>query len=178
MAASFKGKLLVASPQLLDPNFYRTVLLVFEHDENGALGVILNRPTEESVHDHLPAWDGLVADPAVIFIGGPVSNEIAIGVTRRTDIDDEWSRAFDDVAFVDLDLPPEESSDPVRVYSGYAGWEADQLEVELALDSWFVVDAEPEDVFGDPRGLWSRVLRRQPGRLRLFADFPHDLTSN
>jgi len=180
MAASFSGKLLVANPEMRDPNFYRTVGLLFEHGEDGAFGTVLNRPTDELVVDHVPTWQGHLADPPVVFIGGPVRNEIAVGVAEWHNPPEEWTILFAGVGFVDLTDPPDSASSPqrVRVYSGYSGWDSGQLEVELAIDSWFIIDPVVDDVFGDPEGLWSRVLRRQPGRLSLFAEYPHDLSSN
>jgi putative transcriptional regulator len=180
LAVSFRGKLLVASPRLLDPNFYRTVVLLFEHDDDGALGVVLNRPTEETLEHHLPAWATLATDPAVVFVGGPVQNEIAVGVAEWGTGPEEWLRAFGDIGFYDLSAPPgtQDGLGRIRVFSGYAGWDAGQLEVELAVDSWFIVDPDPDDVFGVPTDLWERVLRRQPGNLSMYAQFPHDLSSN
>jgi putative transcriptional regulator len=179
MAESFSGKLLVASPLLQDPNFYRTVVFLFEHGEDGAVGTVLNRPSEESASEHVPAWHDLIAVPDVVFVGGPVSNEIAIGVAE---FDDDATDAVQPVGigFVDLTDPPDPDRRPhrIRVFSGYSGWGAGQLEVELAVDSWFIVEATPEDVFGDPAELWSRVLRRQPGRISLYAQFPDDITLN
>jgi putative transcriptional regulator len=179
MAASLKGKLLVASPLLQDPNFYRTVVLLFEHGEDGALGTVLNRPTTESANDHLPGWSQLICEPDVVFIGGPVRNEIAIGVAEFEDREADGA-LFAGIGFIDLSEPPEPESAPlrVRVFSGYSGWDTGQLEVELAVDSWFVVDATADDVFGDPEGLWSRVLKRQAGRLSLYAQYPDDLSLN
>ncbi len=181
MAASFTGKLLVANPEMRDPNFYRTVVLVFEHGEDGALGTILNRPTEESAAEHLPAWAELFAEPAVVYVGGPVNNEIAVGVAEWSDATDSGGgNLFSGVGFIDLtDAPdPEALPERVRVYAGYSGWDAGQLEVELAIDSWFILDPIVADVFGDPADLWVRVLRRQPGRLRVYAQYPHDLSTN
>lgn len=180
MVASFTGKLLVANPEMRDPNFYRTVVLLFEHGEEGALGTVLNRPTDELVAEHVPAWSEKLADPPVVFVGGPVRNEIAVGVAEWSDPPQHWSALFSDIGFVDLTDPPDAETAPqrVRVFSGYSGWDAGQLEVELAVDSWFVVDPIVDDVFGDPTDLWSRVLGRQPGRLSLYARYPHDLSSN
>jgi putative transcriptional regulator len=180
MAASFTGKLLVAHPEMRDPNFYRSVVLLFEHGADGALGTVLNRPTDDLVAEHLPAWEGHVADPPVVFIGGPVRNEIAVGVGEWPDAPDEWVSMFAAVGFIDLTDSPDPVSSPerIRVYSGYSGWDAGQLEVELAIDSWFIVDPVIEDIFGDPGELWSRVLQRQPGRLSLYARYPHDLSDN
>ena len=180
MSASFTGKLLVAHPEMRDPNFYRTVVLLFEHSEDGAFGAVLNRPTDEVVTDHVPAWEHLLAEPPVVFIGGPVRNEIAVGVAEWPDAPEEWTSLFAEIGFVDLTDPPDADDPPlrVRVYSGYSGWDAGQLEVELAIDSWFIVDPVVDDVLGDPEDLWRRVLQRQPGRLALYAQYPHDLANN
>lgn len=180
MAASFTGKLLVAHPEMRDPNFYRTVVLLFEHSADGAFGAVLNRPTDEAVIDHVPAWEDYLADPPVVFIGGPVRNEVAVGVAEWPDPPLEWSSLFAEIGFIDLTDPPDPDRAPkrVRVYSGYSGWDAGQLEVELAIDSWFILDPLVDDVFGDPEDLWRRVLLRQSGRLRLYAQYPHDLESN
>ena len=181
MAASYTGKLLVANPQLEDPNFYRTVVLLFEHGEDGAFGTILNRPTDEAAADHLPEWKALMADPPVVFVGGPVRNEIAVGVAEwSSDEEAEGISLFSGIGFIDLTDPPDATGAPkrVRVYSGYSGWDAGQLEVELAVDSWFIVDPVVDDVFGDPHDLWARVLARQSGRLSLYARYPDNLSLN
>lgn len=181
MAASFTGKLLVANPQLVDPNFYRTVILLFEHGEDGAFGTVLNRPTEQGAAEHLPDWAHLLADPPMVFIGGPVRNEVAVGVAEwpSTEAAGE-SHLFSGIGFVDLTDPPGQVGSPerIRVFSGYSGWDAGQLEVELAVDSWFVVDPIVDDVFGRPEGLWSRVLERQGGHLSLYASYPDDPSLN
>lgn len=179
MAESLSGQLLVASPLLQDPNFYRTVVFLFEHGDSGAIGTVLNRPTDETASTHLPDWGHLIAPPDRVFVGGPVRNEIAVGVAEFEDREDEGS-LFAGIGFIDLSDPPDQAVPPsrVRIFSGYSGWDAGQLEVELAVDSWFVVDAVAEDVFGDPDDLWARVLGRQPGRLRLYARYPDDLTLN
>lgn len=181
MAASHTGKLLVANPQLEDPNFYRTVVLLFEHGEDGAFGTVLNRPTDEPAAEHLPAWQDLVADPPFVFVGGPVRNEIAVGVAEWAPEDEaEEGSLFAGIGFIDLTDPPDDERPPkrIRVYSGYSGWDAGQLEVELAIDSWFIVDPVVDDVFGDPKDLWARVLARQPGRLSLYARYPDNLSLN
>lgn len=179
MAASFSGKLLVASPLLQDPNFYRTVVFLFEHSDDGAVGTVLNRPTADPASEHLPDWKDLIATPDVVFVGGPVRNEIAVGVAEFDDAGSDEERPAG-IGFIDLTDPPNPESAPrqIRIFSGYSGWGAGQLEVELAVDSWFIVDALVEDVFGDPDDLWSRVLRRQEGRLRLYAEFPDDIALN
>jgi putative transcriptional regulator len=179
---SLAGNLLVAGPTLLDPNFVRTVVLLLEHGAQGAVGVVLNRPTEEPVADHLPEWAGHVTAPPVVFIGGPVMNEVAVGVAERDPgLEEDWTPVVGAAGTVDLGVGPDlvDNLGRVRVFSGYAGWDEGQLELELALGSWFVVPAELSDVFTEtPQGLWREVLARQPGRLALFASFPNDLRSN
>lgn len=170
MQHSVAGRLLVSAPTLTDPNFFRTVVLILQHDEAGAVGVVLNRPSSEAVVDHLPAWSEVLAPPPVVFVGGPVQPEVAIGLVHGHGV----SSVVEGVAVADLGAGP----DPgvvARIFSGYAGWGPSQLESELAEDAWIVVDARSEDVFdSDPEGLWSRVLRRQPGMLRMLAAYPVD----
>lgn len=184
MSDSTRGRLLVATPELEDPNFFRTVVLVLEHNREGALGVILNRPTPGSLVEPLPAWSDLAPEPAVVFTGGPVQPEAAIGLARRADDaePDGFAPLFGDLGTVDLERGPDgvqPQVDRVRVFAGYAGWGAEQLDGELVADGWFVVDAHPDDLWSrDPPGLWRAVLRRQRGKLRVFADFPPDPSAN
>src|SRR6187455_2477472 len=105
MDASTRGRLLIATPELEDANFFRTVVLVLEHNDDGALGVVLNRPTPGDLTEPLPAWSGIAADPAVVFVGGPVQPESAIGLARRVDAGDAdgFAPLFGDVGTVDLE---------------------------------------------------------------------------
>ena len=178
MATFVAGRLLVASPILLDPNFARTVVLVLQHDTDGALGVVLNRPTEEEVELHLPEWAPKLEEPPVVFLGGPVEPAIAIGVVRSQSPPEPT--ALIGVGMVDLGADPASvPAGPVRVFSGYAGWGAGQLEAELAEEAWIVVEAQPTDVFTDrPTELWSRVLRRQGGVVAMWAAYPSDPSLN
>jgi putative transcriptional regulator len=175
--------MLVASPTLLDPSFERTVVLMLEHSSEGALGVVLNRPSGLPVSGVMASWAPLVTPPSMVFEGGPVSTDSALGLVRTRDRDVLGIRRLDHgVALVDLDTPAELVSDSVtsmRLFAGYSGWAAGQLETELEEDSWFVVDALPVDTFtGEPESLWSQVLRRQPHPLSLVASFPPDPALN
>jgi putative transcriptional regulator len=172
------GTLLVASPLLVDPNFYRTVVFVLQHDVDGAVGVVLNRPSEEPVDSHLPEWTRRLEDPPVIFVGGPVDRAVAIGLVH-SDRPVEPT-ALGGVGMVDLGSDPAAGTPgPVRVFSGYAGWGPGQAEAEMAEGAWVVLDARADDVFSQaPEELWSAVLRRQGGRLAMLATFPVDPSMN
>ncbi len=183
MAGSLIGRLLVAGPRLMDPNFFRTVVLVCTHGRDGALGLILNRPTDVPVGDHLPGWVEQLARPEVVFIGGPVQSETAVGLGRRASREPEgWSAVDDRVGLVDLAGAPGTVAgdlECLRVFSGYTGWGPDQLEAELETGDWVVASSLPDDGFGEnPEGLWRQVLRREGGRTAIYAEFPLDPSAN
>jgi putative transcriptional regulator len=182
------GRLLVATPELGEGPFERSVVLLLDHDENGALGVVINRPTEVDVSEVLPSWQPLASAPGVLFQGGPVALDSALGLALvPSDADDDeeplgWRRVVGRLGLVDLDTPPEllaaELTD-LRIFAGYAGWAAGQLENEIAQGAWYVVDSEPRDAFTDnPKRLWQEVLRRQRGRLAMVSTYPDDPTQN
>jgi putative transcriptional regulator len=175
------GMLLVATPALLDPNFADTVVLLLDVDDQGALGVVLNRPSGVRVAEVLEGWGDVVADPDVLFQGGPVSTQgaLAVATLRAEDDVPVGFRAVEGrLGLVDLDTPIElleGSLDGLRIFAGYAGWGADQLAGEIEEGSWYVVPALPPDVFrDDPSDLWRDVLRRQPGELAWHATRPFD----
>ena len=174
-----RGRLLVATPDLRDPNFRRTVVLVLAHADEGTLGVVLNRPSHTEVGDMLPAWASLAARPQRLFLGGPVNLDQVIGLARIPGgvpggDGDATSPVVGDVVPVDLNGTPEAVPGPIsgmRLFAGSSGWGPRQLEGEIDEGAWFVVDAVPGDVTSDdPIGLWERVLRRQPGRVAWFAN--------
>jgi putative transcriptional regulator len=172
------GQLLIAEPMLGDPNFDRTVVLMIQHDDEGALGVVLNRPTELEVDAVLGEWTDLAADPRVIYAGGPVEPNGVLALGRRSPGADVpgWRRVLGDVGTVDLHREPEEMTpglDGMRFFAGYSGWEAGQLEAELAEGAWLVVPAVADDVLAPaPDAMWRSVLRRQSGKVSMLADFP------
>lgn len=181
---SLTGRLLVAAPSLRDPNFERTVVLVLEHGDVGALGLVLNRPSDTDLFAALPRWEQLAAQPPVLFVGGPVSPTaaIALGVASDGGEGEGWQPLFDGLGSIDLEHDPEELAVPirdVRVFAGYSGWSPGQVEEEIAAGAWYVVDALPGDALSDrPDDLWGTVLRRQGGSLALVANFPTDPTMN
>jgi putative transcriptional regulator len=178
-----RGRLLVAAPPLADPNFDRTVILMLEHGDEGSLGLVLNRPTSTELDDVLPDWDDFASDPAVVFIGGPVSPGAVIALARGGQDDgDGWVPLVDDLGTVDVGRDPTLVGSDVsalRVFIGYAGWGPRQLDDELEHGAWFVVDALPSDPFvANPSALWSDVLRRQHSRISIFASCPEDPSVN
>ena len=181
MPGAKAGMLLVATPALLDPNFADTVVLLLDVDENGALGVVLNRPSGVRVSEVLAEWGDVVAEPEVLFHGGPVSTEGALAVARLRDADDVpvgFREVVGRLGIIDLDTPVElvdGSLDGLRIFAGYAGWGASQLDDEIEEGSWYVVPAQAPDVFRvDPADLWRDVLRRQPGQLAWHSTRPVD----
>ena len=175
------GMLLVATPALLDPHFADTVVLLLDVTDEGALGVVLNRPSPILVADVLDQWRDAVAEPEVLFRGGPVSTDGAIGVAWLRDPADVpvgWREVAGAIGVVDLDTPAElldGSLAGMRVFAGYAGWGAQQLQDEIDEGSWYVVSGEAADAFrGDPSGLWRDVMRRQPGMLAWHSTRPVD----
>jgi putative transcriptional regulator len=178
--------LLLATPPLTDPNFDRTVVYVLEHHEDGAIGLILNRPTDEALAEPLDRWIDLQSAPSSVFAGGPVDTNamIAMATTKEllSDPTDLLTPISGLVASTDLSADPALVAahvDAVRVFRGYAGWGAGQLELEIEDGAWLVLDAEIGDVFSErPDALWHDVLRRQPGRLSWLALAPDDLSLN
>ena len=178
------GQLLVATPRLHDPHFLRSVILLLDHDEDGALGVVINRPSQLPLQAVLPGWAYVVSDPTVLFAGGPVARDsaLAVGVTVGDGPDDGFRLLGTAFGLVDLDADPDAIGAQLvglRVFSGYAGWGAGQLEHEIEEGSWYVVSALPGDVLtAAPDSLWRAVLRRQPGELAYLATYADDPTMN
>ncbi len=181
---STAGKLLVAVPTMEDPNFTRTVVFMIEHTSEGALGIVLNRPSGTEFEDALVDWHDHLAAPAVPFVGGPVQPGAVLALARvvRVEASDGWQPLLGRVGTVDIMRAPHEvrpEVEALRVFAGYAGWGAGQLESELAVSGWYVVDAEMDDLLtSNPAGLWRAVLRRQGGDLATAANYPHDPTTN
>jgi putative transcriptional regulator len=184
------GHLLVATPRLVDPNFSRRVVLVLDHGDHGALGVVIDRPGGVAVRELLPEWQALATPPAELFVGGPVARNALVGLVRlaSTDVAFEpagWRllvEAERPVGTVDLAADPAAVAGSIvgaRLFSGYAGWDSGQLEAEIEEGSWYVVEARaPDLISADPEGLWRRVLRRQGGALAVVSGFPDDPSMN
>jgi putative transcriptional regulator len=176
---SLRGQLLIAAPALSD-FFRRTVVLVVEHSEEGAMGVVLNRPSEVEVADAVPPLAELVEPGEVVWVGGPVSPNAAVVLAEFEEADSAAALVVGDVGVLSLD---EEDGTPptrrTRIFAGYAGWAPGQLEGELEREGWIVEPARPEDAFCDGElDLWSAVLARKGGTYALLARMPADPTMN
>lgn len=180
-----KGKLLVAAPRLADPNFSRTVVLLLAHSEEGAVGLVLNRPSTTAVGAPLPEWEDFASEPAVVFMGGPVSEgsiclaqakpQVAVPETGYLPLEGS-------LGTVDLEADPAFVApwlERLRIFSGYAGWGPGQLEDEISSGAWWALEATEDDMFSsDPEALWKRVLGRQGGLLAIASFFPPDPSLN
>jgi putative transcriptional regulator len=175
--------LLVASPTLVDPNFHRTVVLLLEHSEDGALGVVLNRPTTLSSQETLPQeFHGALGSGEVIHEGGPVEPENVILLAEYAAPLEDTVLAVGTIGVVDPGTDPQSlaaSTHAVRAFGGYAGWSAGQLEAEIDEEAWIDAVCLPSDVFTDaPDSLWREVLERKGGNFRLVARMPLDPSLN
>lgn len=175
------GSLLLASPALLDPNFVDTVVLLLDVNDEGALGVVLNRPSALPVSEVLGEWGDVVDEPEVLFQGGPVSTDgaLAVALASADGLDAAGFKAmWGRIGLLDLDTPRElvdGTVDRLRIFAGYAGWGAGQLQEEVAEGHWYVVPGLVDDVFGgEAPDLRRQVLRRQPGDLAMHATRPAD----
>jgi putative transcriptional regulator len=179
---SARGHLMIAGPTLLDPNFWRTVVLVVEHTEEGALGLVLNRPSETTVGDAVPQLAELVDPNDRLYIGGPVQPSSVIVLAEFEDPGDAALLAFDDVGVLGTGSSAEEPVAGVRSgrpFVGHAGWGPGQLDSELERGDWIVESARLEDAFTEsPHDLWSQVLTRKGGSYALVARMPPDPSVN
>jgi putative transcriptional regulator len=179
---SVRGQLLIAGPGLIDPNFWRTVVLIVEHSEEGAFGLVLNRPSETLVAEAVPEIEELVDPDEPLYIGGPVQPSGVVVLGRFEDPADEALVAFEDVGVLGVGSPADEHAAGLRAgraFVGHAGWGAGQLDEEIERGDWILDPAQVEDAFcEEPRGLWSGVLTRKGGSYALVARMPADPSLN
>jgi putative transcriptional regulator len=183
VAESLRGKLILASPILRDPNFARTVILIAEHTDEGAMGLVLNRPADSTVSEAVPDLSWLAGDAEPVYVGGPVA-ETAVIVLAEFDRPELAGALVDgDLGFIGSDADDPERLDGAirraRVFAGHAGWGPGQLEDELAEDAWIVEPPQRDEIFtGDPADLWASVLRRKGQKFALLATMPPDPSLN
>lgn len=178
---SLQGRLLISSGGLYDPNFRHTVVLIGEHNAEGALGVVLNRPLDATVQEAVPALGDLVPEDEPLFQGGPVqpTSPVLLAEVSHPELADIL--VFGTVGFLVGEIPADVRPGIVRarVFAGYSGWGSGQLEAEMAEDSWILHPAHEDDVFTDaPDLLWHRVLRRKGPEYRHLSRMPYDPSMN
>src|SRR3954463_3565046 len=178
---TLQGQLLIASPSLLDPNFRRAVVLVTEHNDEGAAGLVLNRPGPAPVSELVPQLEPLVEDGEQVWLGGPVQQNAVLVLGEFLDPDEAAVPLFGRLGLPPLpdpeNLPPVPTPPPV--FAGYAGWGAGQLEDEVERDDWIVEPAAEDDAFTEaPDELWADVLRRKGGIYELVSRIPEDPSVN
>ena len=179
---SVRGQLLIAGPSLLDPNFWRTVVLMIEHTDEGALGLVLNRPSETTVGEAVPQLDELVDADDQLFIGGPVQPSSVIVLAEFEDATDAALIAFENIGVIGTGSSPDSLAAGVRTgraFVGHAGWGPGQVDSELERGDWILEPARRHDAFsGAPQELWSDVLTRKGGSYALIARMPPDPSVN
>jgi putative transcriptional regulator len=179
---SFRGKLLIAGPTLQDPNFWRTVVLVVEHNPDGALGLVLNRPSETTVGEVVPQLSNLVDPAEDVLVGGPMQPGAVIVLADFRHPDEAALIAFEDVGVMGADSEPSDLVGEVRsarAFAGHTGWGPGQLDDELERGDWILEPARRIDAFApDPGELWSEVLSRKGGSYALVARMPTDPSTN
>jgi putative transcriptional regulator len=182
MDDSLAGQLLLASPALYDPNFRRTVVLIGVHSEEGAMGVVLNRPSEVTVGEAVPQLEQAVAKQELLYVGGPVQPSSIVFLAEFLDPSPAGLLVLGRIGFPAPDADIDELTQATargRVFAGYAGWGEGQLDAEMEQGDWIVHTALPEDVFTDvPEELWGAVLRRKGGGYALLARMPVDPSVN
>ncbi|HEY7961393.1 MAG TPA: YqgE/AlgH family protein [Solirubrobacteraceae bacterium] len=182
MEELLSGQLLLASPKLLDPNFRRTVVLVGAHSEEGAMGVVLNRPSDVTVGEAVPQLQPAVDELAPVYFGGPVQPSSIVLVAEFTNPSPAGLLVLGRIGFPAPEADIEELAQATarrRVFAGYAGWGEGQLDEELEQGDWIAHPAQPDDVFTDfPDDLWSSVLERKGGSYALLARMPPDPSVN
>lgn len=179
---SFRGKLLLATPELLDPNFYRAVVLVIEHNNDGAIGVVINRQSDLFSVDVLPKWNHSADSASYLHWGGPVQQESFLALILCQDhLVKKPNELTARIEVLDLNQEILDMTNAIsaRLYSGYAGWSSGQLNAEISTGGWIVVDAVDTDPFGEnPSDLWADVLARQEGFLSRLSQYPDDPRMN
>lgn len=175
------GRLLLSNATLFDPNFRRTVVLIGHHDEDGAVGVVLNRPLGLPIDTVVPPLSDLVAIGDELFEGGPVQPDAAVVIAEFSDPTRASLVAFGSIGFLpdEMDTEDRDAIVRARIFAGYSGWGPGQLEDELAEEAWLVTEATDEDVFTpEPERLWERVVRRLGPGYAILQTMPIDPSAN
>jgi putative transcriptional regulator len=179
---SLAGNLLLAAPSLLDPNFARTVVLIGMHNEDGAMGVVLNRPSTLTVGEAVPQLEELLGASEQLYVGGPVQPDSVVFLAEFLEPELAGMLVLGRIGFPAPDADIDQLAEATarrRLFAGHAGWGQGQLDAEVASGDWIAHPAQPQDVFtDDPRELWRGVLTRKGGSFALLARMPLDPSVN
>lgn len=179
---SLRGQLLIASPALQDPSFHRTVVLVTEHTDEGAMGLVLNRPADTAVEEVAPELTLLVDGDEPVYVGGPVGEEAVIVLAEFEDPSEAAAPVMGALGFVPAGADEADLSERLlraRVFAGYAGWGPGQLDGEIEEEAWIIEPAAVDDAFApDAEHLWAAVLTRKGAEYALLATMPPDPSVN
>ncbi|MFL2985749.1 MAG: YqgE/AlgH family protein [Candidatus Poriferisodalaceae bacterium] len=170
-----RGCLLVATPQLEDPNFRRSVVLMIEHGPEGSLGVVLNRPSTESLESLLPTWLTSELSSPTVLVGGPVQPDALLALVPTSSVVSGSSKITEQISMLDLEVDMDLTQidiNAVRFYFGYAGWSPGQLRLEIEEGAWWTFDSTPDELTCDPSECWRSVLARQRSAARLLSIYP------
>ena len=180
-----KGVFLVAAPSLRDPNFRQSVVLLCEHGPEGALGVVVNRPTAMSISEALPQVPIIEGEGHVLYAGGPVQTNQVMLLYRGEQLPENSHHVFDgvclggDIGVVERILTGAGTKESFRAYLGYSGWGPGQLESEMKTGSWITLPADPTLVFEkDPVRVWGDILLSLGDAYRPYAEMPFDPSCN
>ncbi len=175
---NLRGSLLLAHPNLRDPNFRRAILFLSMHDrDDGAFGLILNRPTDKKLADYLPAPGGLAADDIAVYSGGPVGSEELILVSF--DFAEEGQLTVQSHLSIEEFGAFGQEQGLLRAFRGYAGWSAGQLEMEISQQAWLIFPFTREILFApEIESLWYKMVSSLGPTYRLLAQTPDDPSMN
>ncbi len=172
------GQFLVATPVISLPPFARTVVLMLEHDDSGAIGLVLNTVTDLRVKDHIPGLEDRLTEPHNVFLGGPVSSDTAVSLGRGQGIEFLRPPPLPGIGLVDVEETLE-GLDALRIFAGYSGWDPDQLEAEIEERAWWILFPNLDEIFtSHTEGMWERTVERGPGSLPLYSTYPFDPSAN
>jgi putative transcriptional regulator len=176
--ASLKGKIIIAEPFLGDKNFERSVVILCEHSEEGAFGLVLNQETNLRFDD---VMDNIYAD-FPLFLGGPVEqntlhfiHRLGNKITGSIEIGEGiyWSGDFEEIKTL-INIGKISVND-IRLFIGYSGWAGGQLESEMKQNSWIVSETDASIIFDTPsKEFWRAVLKRMGGEYKVLSNYPTD----
>jgi len=179
---SLAGQLLLAAPTLSDPNFARTVVLIGMHNEDGAMGVVLNRPSSVTVGEAVPQLEDMLGTAERLYVGGPVQPNSVVFLAEFLEPELAGMLVLGRIGFPAADADIDQLAQATarrRLFAGHAGWGQGQLDAEFAGGDWIAHPAQPEDVFTEgPEDLWGGVLARKGGSYALLARMPLDPSVN